>query len=195
MGASGASVCEDLLREAHAGADLRGRACWYLVRVPEGREEPTCEKVRRAVSPELLDDAFAMRKERWIKRGGAWRLESAPLYRGYFFAVSRDGRALSRAISRLSFPAEVVGVRSGRPTPLSAEAQAWFSSALDGGRVLRNSTAVIEGGRLRVESGPLVGQEARVSRIDRHKRRCAVRVVEGGREFTELMPLDVPFKS
>ncbi|WP_165051488.1 MULTISPECIES: hypothetical protein [unclassified Adlercreutzia] len=195
MGTSEAVAAERLLGGVHAGDDLRGCARWYLVHVPEGREASTCEKVRGTVSPELIDDAFVMRKERWFKRGGIWRLESAPMYKGYFVAVSRDGRALARSISRLSFPAEVAGGRSLRPTPLSSEAQAWFEAALDGERVLRNSTAVIAGGQLRVQSGPLVGQEARVSKVDRHKRRCAVRVGDGGRGFTELVPLDVPFKS
>ena len=61
--------------------------------------------------------------------------------------------------------------------------------------MLRTSVAVIEGGVLRVERGPLVGQEARVSRVDRHRRRCLVRVTDADGGFTECMPLDVPRKS
>ncbi|WP_165062523.1 hypothetical protein [Adlercreutzia sp. ZJ154] len=195
MAAVKAVAAERLLSGVHAGDSLRGRARWYLVHVPEGLEASTCEKVRGVVAPELLDDAFVICKERWFKRGGVWRLESSPIYSGYFFAVSRDGRALARSLSRLSFPAEVAGARSMRPTPLSIEAQAWFESALDDKRILRNSTAVIANGQLRVQSGPLVGQEARVSKIDRHKRCCVVRVGDGGRGFTEFMPMEVPFKS
>lgn len=179
-----------------AGDDLHGRRRWYLVRVPEGREASMCERVRSMVSPGLLDDAFVMRKERWFKRGGVWSLQPLPMYPGYFFAVSRNGRALARAISRMDVPAEVVGARSMRPTPLSTEAQAWFAASLDAEHVLRSSTAVITDGQLRVQSGPLVGQETRMSKVDRHRRRCAVRVCDGGgRDFTEVMPLDVPFKS
>ena len=195
MSAGEVVFAERLLGKMRAAGSLRGRARWYLVRVPEGREASTCEEVRSVVAPELLDDAFVMRKERWFKRGGAWHLESAPMYRGYFVAVSRDGRALARSVLRLSFPAEVACARGLRPTPLSADAQAWLEAALDGERVLRNSTAVITNGRLHVQSGPLVGQESRVSKIDRHRRRCAVRVSDGGSGFTELVPLDVPSKS
>lgn len=41
---------------------------------------------------------------------------------------------------------------------------------------------------------PLVGQKARVARVDRHRRRCWVPVGDADSCFTECMPLDVPFK-
>ena len=50
-------------------------------------------------------------------------------------------------------------------------------------------------GALHVTDGPLVGQEARISKVDRHRRRCEVAVGGPGEEFTEQAPLDVPFKS
>ena len=48
---------------------------------------------------------------------------------------------------------------------------------------------------LHIEQGPLVGQEARVKKIDRHKRWCLVDVGEGDSAFRELLPLDVPSKT
>lgn len=58
-----------------------------------------------------------------------------------------------------------------------------------------NSVARIEDGVLHIEQGPLVGQEARVKKIDRHKRWCLVDVGEGDSTFRELLPLDVPSKT
>lgn len=40
-----------------------------------------------------------------------------------------------------------------------------------------------------------MGQEARVKKIDRHKRWCLVDVGEGDSAFRELLPLDVPSKT
>lgn len=51
-----------------------------------------------------------------------------------------------------------------------------------------------EGGE-NMEQGPLVGQEAHVKKIDRHKRWCLVDVGEGDSAFRELLPLDVPSKT
>ena len=50
----------------------KGRSRWYLVEAPEGREDETCERVRKIVPPSVLQDAFCIRKEHWMKRGGRW---------------------------------------------------------------------------------------------------------------------------
>lgn len=172
----------------------RGRLRWYLAQVPEGREAQTCEKVRRILPPEVLDDAFALRKERWFKRGGAWSLQSVPVYPGYVFLASRDACALDRALSGLSFPVRLTGTEGRSWAPLAEGARAWFSSCMDAEHTLRNSTAEIIDGELRVLAGPLVGCEASIVKVDRHKRVCLVDVADADGGFVEPMPIDVPVK-
>lgn len=145
------------------------------------------------MAPELLEDAFVMRKERWRKCNDVWQEYPVPMYQEYFFAVTKDVAELDRAMSKLSFPARIARGCGNHYAPLSAAAQAWYEDALDEKRVIRTSTAVIVNGILHVQSGPLVGQENRVLKIDRHKRFAYVDVGEGG--FTECVPLCVPFKS
>lgn len=155
-----------------------------------------CDKVRSVVNPNVLDDAFVMRKERWRKREGEWTLQPVAMYEEYFFVATRDAAALDRELSKLSFPARIAGTDEHAYVPLSAEAQQWYESVLDDSRTLRNSTGVIQDGVLHVQEGPLVGQEVRVRKINRHKRDCRVAVCEGaGGEFAETLPLEVPFKS
>ena len=173
----------------------RGKLRWYLVHVPEGREQAICDKVRKVVDPELLDDAFVMFKEGWFKRDGVWTLQPVQMYREYFFVATRDVAALDKALARLSFPARVVGADGHAYVPLASEAQEWFAGAMDERHVLRNSRAVIVDGVLDVQDGPLRGQESRVRKIDRHRRRCTVAVCDADGGFTEQMPIDVPFKS
>lgn len=79
--------------------------------------------------------------------------------------------------------------------PMPDDAQDWYRSVLDDDGVVRNSVARIDDGVLHIEQGPLVGQEARVHKIDRHKRWCLVDVGEGDSTFRELLPLDVPIKT
>lgn len=196
MGASGVAAARGLSGGALAGVPVgrrspRGRRRWYLVHAP-GREQATCDKVRRLMPSDLLDDAFVMRKERWRKYHGEWRLYPVPMYQEYFFVVTKDALALDRELAKLTFPARIAKTDGRHLAPLSASAQEWYEGALDGQRVIRSSTAVIEGGVLRVRSGPLVGQEDRVVKVDRHRRLCFVDVGDG---FAECVPLDVPFKS
>lgn len=166
----------------------RGRQRWYLARVPEGRERGVCETLRRVVDAELLDDAFVMSREHWFSHGGSWSLDTVQMYRGYIFLATRDVAGLSKALSGLTLPVELVGAFGRSYLPLADEARDWFERTMDEKHVLRNSTATIVDGRLLVREGPLVGQESRVSKVDRHHRRCFVDVGE----FTELMPIDVP---
>ncbi len=172
-----------------------GRVRWYLLRVPEGREQDSCDRLLRLVPKDLLDDAFVPQKERWIKRGGMWSLGAAPMYRGYAFALSRDAAGLAKALAGLSVPAELAGTEQRAWLPLADEAAAWFAQSMDARHVIRSSTAEIRDGVLRVLEGPLAGQEARISRIDRHRRRCLVSVGDADGGFTESMPIDVPHKS
>ena len=173
----------------------RGKTRWYLVHVPEGREQATCEKIRKIVPSDLLADAFVLRKERWFKRAGVWSLNLVQMYHEYFFVATGDVTALDRELSRLSFPARIAS-ESGRGfLPLAFEAQEGFEASMDADHVLRSSMAHIVEGELRVLAGPLMGQERRVRKIDRHRRRCLVDVCDADGGFVEQMPLDVPFKS
>lgn len=173
----------------------RGRERWYLLRMPQGREASLCAELKRLVPPSLLKDAFVLRKERWMKRQGTWFLEPVNMYRGYAFAISADAAGLAKAVSRLTLPVELVGTESRSWAPLSDEVAAWYRSASDEHHVIRSSTAAIVDGVLHVTEGPLVGQKARISKVDRHRRVCEVAVGGPGDAFTEQAPLDVPFKS
>ena len=173
----------------------RGKLRWYLVYTGEGREQSTCEKVKRLVDSSLLEDAFVMQRERWFKRAGAWSLIPVQMYRGYFFVATRDAAGLDKAFSKLSFPVQIAGALDHAYMPMSFDAQAWFTAAMDADHVLRNSLAVIVDGELRVQHGPLVGQERRVKKINRHKRSCLVSIPGTTADSTEQLPIDIPFKS
>lgn len=172
-----------------------GRVRWYLVHTPNGKEREICEKVRCIIPHELMQEAFVMQKEFWFKRDGAWSLQTKPMYKEYFFVATRDAALLDKALAQLSFGCRIAGSRERAYAPMPDDAQDWYRSVLDDNGVVRNSVARIEDGVLHIEQGPLVGQEARVKKVDRHKRWCLVDVGEGDSAFRELLPLDVPSKT
>ncbi len=173
----------------------KGTLRWYPVRVPEGREAAAAERLRKLAAAGALDDAVVVSRERWFKRAGAWSVQTEPLYRGYVFVVSRDAAALGRELDRLGLRGDA-RQEGGRPVPLADDVRQWIAASMDGAGVLRASEGVIEGDSLRVTKGPLAGQEARVAKVDRHRRVCEVRVGrEGGHDVVERMALNVPEKS
>lgn len=172
----------------------RGKKRWYLVHAP-GREQATCDKVKKIIPKELLEDAFVMRRECVKKYHGEWRTTTTLMFPEYFFVVTRDVNALDRELSKLSFPAHICKGENRFFAPMAEEAQAWYERMMDATHTIRTSTAVIVNGQLQIQKGPMVGQEARVTKIMRQKSVCTVAVGEGGNGFTERVPFVVPFKS
>ena len=172
----------------------KGVKRWYLVHAPN-REQATCDKVKKIISPELLDDAFVMRKERVSKRQGHWVTSVVPMFRDYFFVVTSDAPALDKELAKLSFPVHIEKGDGRYYAPMAQEAQAWYEQMMDSTHTIRTSTGVIADGRLQLQQGPLVGQEARVVKVLRHKRMCVVSVADGASGFSESLPLCIPSKS
>lgn len=171
-----------------------GSVRWYVAQAPQGQEQATCSWLTSVVSKELLSDAFVPCKERWFKRGGQWVLEQVPMYPGYIFLVTSNATQLARMLGKLSTHITVAGEIGRGYTPVAVEAQDWYERAMDAQHVIRASTGEISNGALHVQRGPLVGQERRVCKVDRHHRRCTVAVCEGQRRFHEQVALEVPAK-
>ena len=170
----------------------RGRSRWYLVACPEDRVAATCAKVRQIVPSDVLEDAFVPRKEKQIKRQGQWHIEVVDFFKGYFIVVSKDAPALSRALSHLSFPVQMVGAVGRGYQPVSEDAQRLLSETMDPSHVVRLSSGEIVSDVLHVQRGPLVGREGRVAKIDRRKAWANVRVSEtDGGAATLNMPLAI----
>lgn len=167
----------------------RGKLRWYLAQVPEGREQATCDALLRLLPASVLEDAFFMRKECWMKRAGTWFLQEKPAYKGYIFIASRDAVALERELGRLSFLVRLVGAEGRFCTPIADGARVWYEAAMDRNHVLRSSFGHMTERGLVVDRGPLVGHEERIVEINRHKRFCRVRVLDADGGFIESMPL------
>ena len=166
---------------------------WYVLHMPKCREVALCDKLKSLVRSSLLVDAFPLRKERWMKRGGAWSVAPVVAYSGYGFAVSPDISGLEKVLSELTLPIELVGAEGRSAVSISDGAADWYDRMMDSRHVIRSSTAEIVDGVLNNIEGPLVGEEKSVIKIDRHRRRCLVSVDDGA--IIECCPLDIPFKS
>lgn len=173
-----------------------GAVRWYVLHVPEGREDAVASKCRQLLGSDILEDCFVPKYEKYLKREGVWRVVVNPMFSEYVFVATRDVHALSKALARLSFPAPLVGRRGRSYAPLSPFVQEWLESTLDDAHVLRASEGCIENGILQVKQGPLRGCEGRVRKINRHKRMAYLRFDEGDGESCVLQAaLNVPVKN
>ena len=172
----------------------RGKRRWYIVYAP-GREQATCNRIKKLIPRDLLEDAFVLRKERVRKLNGIWVTDTVPMYKDYLFVVTRDACALDRALQCLSNPVSICKGDGRFYTPISEEAQAWYEGMMDSTHTIRTSTAVIVDGELQIKNGPLMGQENKVTRVMRHQCSCKVAVADGVDAFDARVPFVVPFRS
>ncbi|OUO85675.1 hypothetical protein B5F40_15690 [Gordonibacter sp. An230] len=184
-----------LLSSRFRAAGEARTARWYAAYAGEGREDALAAKVGAALPAEVLSEAFCPKWEAVMKRRGTWFKVERPMFRGYVLLASCDGRGLARAVERLSFPVSLAGRRGRALLPVEAEVQRWLEETLGPSRVLRASEGFIEGGKLVVERGPLVGRESRIRKINRHKSLAFVELGQPGAGFLLQAALSVPRKN
>lgn len=174
----------------------RGRLRWYLAACPVGREEATCRLVKKAVSNELLQDAFVPRRE-WMKKfHGTWVVQKRDLFTGYFIVVTDDAKELSSAFSKLSFPVYMSGAVGRGFAPIDKDVQAFLELCMDEDHIIRKSEAEIVSDELHVLWGPLKGHESRVLSYNRSHLFARVRMGSGrgSDDFTLAFPLAIPVR-
>ena len=144
-------------------------ADWFAVQVASGKEEPTCRLMRRLVSADVLPEAFAPRFETQKKYQGEWRMCQSVLFPGYIIAVTPRVDVLRARLARVP---EFTRVLTMGETylPLEDADRAWIESLTSRkGRTVEMSCGFMEGDRVVVTSGPLMGHEGWIAAVNRQK--------------------------
>lgn len=155
--------------EMTASRTGRRAARWYVVQVATGKEERLCELIERVAPEGALEECFSPRYETQKKVRGAWLPAQLPLFPGYVIAVSDQIERLESALRHVPEFTRILSM-GGRFVPLHEEDQAWIGAfTKKGDRTVPMSMGVMEGDRVVVLSGPLVGREALIRGVNRHK--------------------------
>lgn len=141
---------------------------WYALYV-----QPHTEiDVRDALSSKGIEAAVP--REMTIERhGGKWRERARMFFPGYVFIGVK--KMTDDLYHTLKHEAHVLRVL-GEPTPLEADEALYIEMLTPTPAPLNASKAVKEGDNIRVVSGPLVGKEGRILKIDKRARRARVRI-------------------
>lgn len=164
---------------------------WYVIQVATGKEEAMCRLVERVAEEGTLEECFCPRYETQRKVRGEWETVRPVLFPGYLIAVTNDVDALS---ARLREVPEFTRLLSVGETfaPLSDEDRAWIGAFTQrGSRAVGMSMGVMEGDRVIVTSGPLVGQEALIKSVNRRKSTAYLELHMFGRTLTTKVGLGI----
>lgn len=163
---------------------------WYVIQVMSGAERKTMELSRALIDKSLFQKIFLPEIEVMKRYHGAWHKERQRIFPGYFFVVTEDVEALRLAFYKVPRLTKVLGIE-WTPVALSEDEVRLMQHIMNSEYVVELSRGILVGDRLVIESGPMMGMEGMVKRIDRHKRTATLEMELFGRLVEATMGMEV----
>lgn len=142
---------------------------WYVIQVRTGKEEQMAMLFKRHISSDILIDCFIPRYKRMKKYKGQWHNDEYLLLKGYVFVITDHIDDLYNALKEIPDLTKVLGNDGTQIYPLWHQEVIYLLKFGDQ-HVLDSSIGYIEGDNITIISGPLIGHEGLIKKIDRHKR-------------------------
>lgn len=142
---------------------------WCVMQVPTGQEQELQKKCEERLGPPVLEKSFLPYYDEMRKIHGVWTIVRKILFPGYVFMITEQPRELLQSLRKVSGWKTLL--KAGDDilciSPAEEEFLKQFGSK---DQVVHVSRGIIEGQKIIVTEGPLMGHEASIRRIDRHKR-------------------------
>lgn len=148
---------------------------WYVIQVHTGMEENIRQQCRKEISPNLLIDCFIPYYEEKKHIKGEWKTFQKILFPGYVFLETEKVEQLYIDLKHIQGFTRLLGV-GDEVIPLTEDEEEFLDTFGGEERVVPISMGVIENTKVRVLSGPLMGKEGYIKKIDRHKRKAYLEV-------------------
>lgn len=168
---------------------------WYVIQVMTGKEEETRKHILSLVNPLLITECFIPRFKQMKKYQGAWHKDEKIMFPGYLFMVTDHIDDVYVGLKKVPTLTKILGQKDEIIMPLPVSEVLLLSKFADADHIIDVSLGFIEGDKITVTSGPLMGQEALIKRIDRHKRVAEVEVTFFGTTVRAKVGLEIIKKS
>lgn len=170
---------------------------WYVAQVGSGQESATRDMCKKLIQSDLLEDCFLPEYETMRKVQGEWTSVRRLLFPGYMFVVTDAIIPLLVELKKIPASIRLLGQENqeGEILALSDDERDWIVAFTDESHCVRMSEGYIEGETITVTRGPLLGQEAIIKKIDRHKRRAVIEMTMFGRTTTATIGLEIVRKN
>ncbi|MGN0262424.1 MAG: antiterminator LoaP [Eggerthellaceae bacterium] len=164
---------------------------WYAIQVVGGRENTVLAEIKRTVDPECYKEVFSPRYETQKKVRSEWIGTTAPLLPGYLIVDTRQIDAFSTQLRKVKALTKVLGSNEAF-IPLTRPEMEWLNAFTDNPhRTVTMSTAVREGDRIVITSGPLMRHEGLIKSINRRKSLAFLEIQMFGRTITTKVGLAI----
>lgn len=169
---------------------------WYVIWTTTGSELKLGQWIKDYVPAEFYHDCFVPQIDQNRKVNGVWKTVHKTLFPGYLFVNTDEDRIESFA-ERIRHADQFAVVLStdDKFTPISDEEIFLIENAYANNGVLGASIGVIEGDKVKILSGPLIGKEGLIRSINRHKRSAIIELNMFGRVSTIKIGLEIISKT
>ena len=164
---------------------------WYVLFVKSRNETKICEALLRENY-----DAFIPMKEVIFKRAGMMERVKKIMFPSYVFVETDEdyvtfNENLKGIKTRVSGIVRNLKYDNEGTAPLTEPEIQLLSGLLGKKRVMEHSIGVIEGDRIIITEGPLMGFESQIVHIDRHKRQATLELDILGNKTTTKVSLEI----
>lgn len=166
----------------------------FVVQVISGQEDKAAALIAK-IAQGAVEDCFVPKREVAHRKSGQWHRILEKLFPGYVLVQTTAPEQVREALGRVPAFTRMLTSAGDTCLSLTADEVAWIISTTNvDTHVVEMSEGVIEGDRVMVIRGPLKGHEARITRIDRHKRLAWVDMNMFGRNKTIRVGLEIVSK-
>ena len=169
---------------------------WYVIWTTTGCEQKLYQWIKDYVASEYYDDCFVPLIDQNKKINGVWKTVHKTLFPGYLF-VNTDAERIEPFAERIrhSDPFAVVLSTDDCFTPINDDEVFLVENAYANSGVLGSSIGIIEGEKVKILSGPLIGKEGLIKSISRHKRIAIIELSMFGRVSKIKIGLEIISKT
>lgn len=168
---------------------------WYVVQVFRGQEENFVDNLSGFDDYEI----FTPKQVQVLIRKNEHKRVFKPLFPGYIFvATDKDFKEFRK------FYQQFIAIREGcvkllrykdEVEALYPHERAFIERFVNKDRIIDSSIGFIEGDRIRIVEGPLIGNESLIKKINRHKRTALIEITLFGEVQTIELSCEIILKT
>ena len=149
---------------------------WYVMQIMTGREQVLSQLLNERIDSSILKECFVPMTKRLSQYRGSWNEREFVLFPGYLFVISDNIDEFYQKLKLIPEFTKILGNDGQGVLPLTTSDVSLVARFVNDDYVMEMSQGIIVNDRVKVMSGPLVGYEGNIVKIDRHKRICFIEV-------------------
>lgn len=147
---------------------------WYVLFVQLGREEYMAEQCRRVLDDSIHARVFVPKYQVMMQFASVWEIRERVLFPGYVFLETNQILEIQQGLWRIPSYKRILGKDEDEIHAITEHEKRRLCLLMNSNGVIEASYGYKDSEQVEVTRGALVGHEAEIRRIDRHKRMATV---------------------